>query len=365
MPDGSISMMTAADTHQPSHEAVQMPAKKAPLMPRRTPPPPPSSIEQLRHVSPSSLSAKDTYHSKASQGSSMAAGGGAPLGSFWSTQHANDSRADDKGPVYDDGPSGDFEIRFFPEKTKGTQPENTGTFQSDAFNSFVAEFDTSKLESSNHNSRRADKEELEAEVDRLKEQLKQANLEKAEITSKYEKLSAICRSQRQEIQELKTALASATPSPIRDGSKSQSSPGREQSDTTQKQQREKIEGSVWELQQGMFGNTNTPRTPSPDSKSWQAFAEQPQPQPLSKSISKSNQARSVRTATNGHQNKSSTRSSGADNWGFGQDNFTAVPVTTGSHISKTSTHGNNSMRFNDSKNMENKPASQPAGWAGF
>lgn len=44
------------------------------------------------------------------------------------------------------------------------------------------------------------KEALEAEIEKLK-------LEKSEIASKYAKLSAICRSQRQEIQELKEILA--------------------------------------------------------------------------------------------------------------------------------------------------------------
>jgi AP2-associated kinase len=53
-------------------------------------------------------------------------------------------------------------------------------------------------------------EHLQVEVDRLKEELEQVRLEKAEITLKYEKLTAICRSQRQEIQELKQILSTAT-----------------------------------------------------------------------------------------------------------------------------------------------------------
>lgn len=255
-------------------------AKKTP---QRAPPPPPS--EQLQNVSPSSLSTKDKWQPKPSEGTLKASGGGAPLGGFWSTQHAKDSQvSEDSGPVFDEGPRGestlknirqspdnrrhvdstsppighsaraghqikasmhqhgnpmkrdddsgdDFEIRFFSqdqdrgsEKTKTSNAENVGISKNEAFNTFVAEFDGSKLNSGNN---RTGKEDLEAEVERLKEQLNHANLEKAEITSKYEKLSAICRSQRQEIQELKHALAARTPSPNKDGSKMQRSPGSE------------------------------------------------------------------------------------------------------------------------------------------
>lgn len=72
--------------------------------------------------------------------------------------------------------------------------------------------------------------------------------------------------------------------------------------------------------------------------------------------------KSVRTR-NGNQNKPATPShSGTDKWGFGTDNFTAVP--TSSHISRP---GNefSSQHFGEPKNIENKSASQPAGWAGF
>lgn len=63
------------------------------------------------------------------------------------------------------------------------------------------------------NHEKSMKRDPEAEVDRLKAQLKQANLEKAEITSKYEKLSAICHSQQQDIEKLKHALAAVDSSP--------------------------------------------------------------------------------------------------------------------------------------------------------
>ena len=56
------------------------------------------------------------------------------------------------------------------------------------------------------------KEELlEAEVAKLREQLKKANMEKSRLSSEYEKLSIIFRSQRQQLHGIKLALASSTP----------------------------------------------------------------------------------------------------------------------------------------------------------
>uniref|UniRef100_A0A5B7A553 non-specific serine/threonine protein kinase n=1 Tax=Davidia involucrata TaxID=16924 RepID=A0A5B7A553_DAVIN len=364
------------EMHQPGtdiHEGIPKTTNKTQPMPRRNPPPPPST-EPTRNVSPPSLN-------------SRTGGGGGPLGAFWSTQHTdslvaedkigpkfdeepsshNMSRHDKSGPErqsvnrYDDGPSKDFEIKFFQdgsecgtEMLKASKSESTPGFQSEAFNNFVAEFGTNKL-SPGVSSKKSGKEEmLEAEVERLKEQLKQANVEKAEITSKYEKLSAICRSQRQEIQELKQALAAGTPSPSRDASKIQTSPGIRSSATPP--QREKIEGTVWELQQGLLDKSS----PSPDPKPWQAFAEDPKPQTMTMNTT----TKSVRTR-NGHQNKQAAEvTSGADAWGFGTESFTAAPSAT-SQISRPISELNNSQHFGESKNIERKSASQPAGWAGF
>jgi AP2-associated kinase len=96
---------------------------------------------------------------------------------------------------------------------KASKPAATSLFQDEAFNTFVTEFDSNKLSSRVSRDKGGKEEALEAEIEKLKEQLKQVNSEKAEITSKFEKLSAICRSQRQEIQELKQTLAARTPSP--------------------------------------------------------------------------------------------------------------------------------------------------------
>ncbi|CAI0552296.1 unnamed protein product [Linum tenue] len=195
-------------------------------MPRRSPPPPPSS---------------GTGHS-------------GQIGAFWSTQHAKESLVVER-PKFDEEPnfvsshnerirpensnltnvlgktpqndtSRDFEMNFskkhrdhgFEQPKVSMNSNNASLFQDDTFNTFVAEFDTEKVNSFNVNTSNKTEQgdTLEAEVERLKEQVKRANLEKAEMTSKFEKLSAICRSQRQEIQELKQSLA-ATPLPNKSG----------------------------------------------------------------------------------------------------------------------------------------------------
>lgn len=390
LPDRPPEMLQSA-AEMP--EGIPRAANRSPPMPRRSPPPVPSSGEPARNTSPPT---------------SVVAGGGGQLGAFWSTQHAKDSVGGNKaGPKFDEEPSShiapernqshlekstspskeenglsrpmtrnvhgkspnrsedgppskDFEIRFFQEnsdrgreRTKPSKLESTPpAFQNEVFNTFVADFDTSKLSPAINN--KGKEHELEAEVDKLKEQLKQANLEKAEITSKFEKLSTICRTQRQEIQELKQALAATNPSPNRDVSRKQTSPGIRPSAPSS---REKNEGSMLELQQGSVGKIS----PSPDPKTWRPFAEDPKPQqaPL-----QSNSSKSVRTR-NGQPNKpASAGNFGTDTWGFGTESFTAVP-TSSPQISRPIGEGNTSQRFGQSKSIENKSASQPAGWAGF
>ncbi|KAH9774654.1 protein kinase domain-containing protein [Citrus sinensis] len=374
-----------------ANEGMSKPMNRSPPMPQRSPPPPPSSVDPTRYISqPSTTPA--------------VSGGGGVLGAFWSTQHAKDSivaedqsrsKFDEEPTIYstsghsrsrsdnhpvnpstveeeniqnhairrnvhckshkpEDGPSKDIKMNFFQkdtdtriERPKTLKTESTATFQDEAFNSFVAEFDTNKLNSAISSNKSEKEEALQNEVERLKGQLKQTNLEKAEITSKFEKLSAICRSQRQEIQELKQALAARLPSPNKDAASNQTSPGNESFATPP---REKIEGTIWELK-SEWG------TPSPESKSWQAFAEDPKPQ-------QQNTAQSVRTR-NGHLNKHTAQStSGFDSWGFGAESFTAIPAAN-SQRSKPITEGNSSQSIGRSKTTENQPSAQPAGWAGF
>ena len=406
------------------------PSIKASPVPRRSPPPPPSSTEPTRNPSPISRA-------------------GGSLGAFWSSQHAKDTAPleDNSGPKFDEEtsshstskdryrpgnhyysqnasppkeantqprgrrnaqgnslkpeevPSKDFEIRFFQEdsnhgtgKPKASKVESTtaASFQNDAFNTFVAEFDTSKLSSGSNANKSGREDELEAETERLKEQLKQANLEKSEITSKFEKLSAICRSQRQEIQELKQALAATTPSPPNiDAPKHQTSTGLHPYASplvssppiishilfhqsihpsihvpdwffSHKQHGEKIEATVRELKQR---KSDSPA--SSDSKPWQAFSDDPKPPPPP--LSRDNTIKSVRTRNGQQHNKPSTESaSRTETWGFGTESFTATPAAGSGFSRPTAIGGNNAHLFGEPKKIESKSAAaQPAGWAGF
>ncbi|XP_020110159.1 probable serine/threonine-protein kinase DDB_G0276461 isoform X2 [Ananas comosus] len=369
LPDGAPSN---TGLHPPALNLPDEGPKRTPLMPRRSPPPPPSSREQVRNISPSTE--KATQHSRSSPGMSKAAE--APLGVFWSTQHAQDSQAAEtnKPPLFDeepikpsfnqnqnildtrssppaerpvrsgqsvgksvrtnfrsnDGASEDFEIRFFPDlqhgshKTKLSHPESKPTFKNEASNNFVGEFD-----SNNGNVSRI--KELELELDNLKEQLKKANLEKAEITSKYEKLSAICRSQRQEIQELKHAIAATPSPPNKDGSKRDSSPGNSQ-----------------ELQHGIFAGGSPSCSFGTEPERWQAFSNE----------------KAQTASINGQQNstKQTTAAPSNDVWGFGLENFRATPTPSVAHISASKTHGSSSQRFGSGVARK---VEQPSGWTGF
>lgn len=232
---------------------VSKPANRSPPMPQRSPPQPPSSQ------------------------ASVTPGGGGQLGAFWSTLHAKDSAVveDKSGPKFDEEPSShvtsrhdrsglnkntsppvkeentqthatrksvhskksedgfpkDFKISFpkdtdsAMERPKASKSDSTTTFQDETFNTFVAEFDTNKLSSKSSHPKTANAEALENEIEKLREELKQVHKEKVEITSKFEKLSAICRSQRQEIQELKQIVAARSPSPNKGAVRNQISSG--------------------------------------------------------------------------------------------------------------------------------------------
>lgn len=370
------------------------PGNKSSPMPRRSPPPP--SSEAPQNVSSTSTNLRTGENAS-------------PLGSFWATLHAKDSEGTEEKtrPKYDEDStdrrsSGKEKVRpdgypaphvtpqqeqsfhshaqknvqgksvsrpsdcstkdlnLFPdnlnhnsERLKPSKAEVTPSFQNDAYNAVVAEFNVNK-QSPNNSRQKPEKEEmLEAEVEKLKDQLSNLSAEKAEVTSKYEKLSAICRSQRQEIQDLKHAVATRTSSHSGDSSRSLPSPGSQSSTIPPN---EKIEGTVWELQQGFFDRSS----PSPDSKQWQAFAEDPKPQ----AMPTHNTSKSVRTR-NGQQNKQAAElTSGANSWGFGTDSFKVVPAA-GSKVNVSIGELNNSQRFGESKSTESKSDSQPAGWAGF
>ncbi|KAJ3679752.1 hypothetical protein LUZ60_017763 [Juncus effusus] len=73
--------------------------------------------------------------------------------------------------------------------------------------------------------------DLERELGELKEELRRAKSEKCEISEKYEKLSAICEAQMNELNQLRW--------------------------NENMQKKEEIKGTVWELEQGMFDQTLT------------------------------------------------------------------------------------------------------------
>ena len=76
-----------------------------------------------------------------------------------------------------------------------------------AFIEFVADFQ--KMSTVSTENKGIGLENRQLEVENLRKELKEAQREKLEIASKYEKLTAICRSQRIEIQDLKSSLAAA------------------------------------------------------------------------------------------------------------------------------------------------------------
>ncbi|TKW40027.1 hypothetical protein SEVIR_1G218800v4 [Setaria viridis] len=366
LPDGPSSAISMSLQDEGAH-------KRTHVMPRRNPPPPP------REQSNSSLS----------HGSSRA--GDAPLGAFWATQHAQG--ADNRKPLFDEEPikpslsskqnqsrvdtsisipgdrhghsgqssrtskapsnslpnngfAGVSDTNLFKEtqssvKVKANQAQPKPKCEKDPFNSFVADFDTHNL-----NIAAGKASELELELSSLKEQLKKTTLEKDEMTAKYEKLSAICRSQRQELQELKRALAETTPPSNKVSSRTQDSGP---------QRKEKIEGTVWELEHGMLASNS--KSASSDAKTWQVFPEtktQAQARPK------------VDHATNGRQNltKSTNPGPSPDAWGFGTDNYrtSAAAASTATQINRTTAQGSSSQRFSTGVA---KKVEQPSGWAGF
>ncbi|XP_071706646.1 uncharacterized protein [Rutidosis leptorrhynchoides] len=312
------------------HEGIPKSANKSSPMPRRTPPPPPTKESPRNAPQPITASG--------------------PMGAFWTTQHAKDSAVveDPTSSVHRTSPesqahrspSKDFELKLF--------QDGPNAKYGDGFNAFATEFGLNKVSPGRNSVNFVNEEQLEAEVERLREQLKQVNMEKSELSAKYEKLSFICRSQRQELHELKRTLASQTPSPDKNASKNQLSP----ESRIQSLSKQEKEGTVNELQKGLFDNSSS----SPDQNSWLAFTEDSKASPLI-----SNSSRSVRTR-NGHQNKKPAEASGGNaSWGFEAESFTAVP----SGSSPANLPKNPSQHFGDLKIKESKSGSQPAGWAGF
>eukprot|EP00252_Welwitschia_mirabilis_P007858 TRINITY_DN1956_c0_g1_i1.p2 TRINITY_DN1956_c0_g1~~TRINITY_DN1956_c0_g1_i1.p2 ORF type:complete len:282 (+),score=81.30 TRINITY_DN1956_c0_g1_i1:1623-2468(+) len=267
-------------------------------------------------------------------------------------------------------------------------PTSGSTFLStdNTFNTFVADFDNAKITVSG-------KDSMEEEIDRLREELAQLRQEKQEITSKYEKLSAICRSQRQEIQELKQLSAGgsfiphneeATPKSFRSRhmrgqhTKEQKSAGNWQSFS---QQEDKKDGSLWELHEGTSSSGMSSK--SSDANEWRPFSETYSAQRSRSSSDRSNPGEAstgghaifeFSGAANGHRRQQGSDSgfSSDDKWGFAEEGFTAQqpyrgPVQTTSlgegKVNRSPSERNN--KKSHGRTSESIISNQPAGWAGF
>ncbi|BBN04401.1 hypothetical protein MPTK1_3g04270 [Marchantia polymorpha subsp. ruderalis] len=228
-------------------------------------------------------------------------------------------------------------------------------------------------------------QQYQADLERLNKELQQALAEKAVVSSQYEKLTAICRSQRQEIQELKSALAStSTPShPM--SARTRTSPAASHSVHSQPQQqapggwqafdqpRERQSGSIWDLQEGLSpGGSKSQRMNhamplSPDSTNWQAFSDSPSrlgvPSPLSEG-----RRRTV-------QQHARAASMGGGDWGFSPSQDSPSNNGGSQSQSPTGMFGNvstytgssagNTVSVGDSRSSRPAVRHQPSGWAGF
>eukprot|EP00249_Psilotum_nudum_P024325 c29153_g1_i3 orf=1353-2627(+) len=172
------------------------------------------------------------------------------------------------------------EHRGDPQKVVGS---GSGVHSTDeAFSAFVAEFQGSvNLSDENRNAKNQNlqmgSEKLRAdlnqplEAEKIRVELDQALKEKAELAYKYEKLTAICRSQRQEIHDLKsellaakkqncgmpgqdvvsgsqTASAQSSNAQVSEQHKQSTSPYRSWQAVSKS---EKQVGSIWDLQEGL------------------------------------------------------------------------------------------------------------------
>lgn len=326
-------------------------------------------------------------------------------------QSGSHAREDDETRLDDD----DVHDKKDPISSTGLPLKSARPSTDEAFSAFVAELqNATDLIVEN---KAASGDSTQVELENLKKELKQIQSEKKDIVSKYEKLTAICRSQRLEIQELKSALATAnnqnvtsqmkeTPSQVRTIS-SQSS----QAQVTQQQRHlpsavgwqspeqksDRHVGSIWDLQEGLSLGSSKRGLVS-GSQGWRAFGDTTGSQiaPKQSSIIKeSNQDLtsefdSTRVggsrfdspkigATNGN-NKRQPHSraasfAGGDAWGL-HDSFSSFGAGLesakgmGQSIPAEAAIGSTTgCEANSSKgeNWSSHPAShsQPAGWAGF
>ncbi|KAL0863810.1 hypothetical protein Bca101_042928 [Brassica carinata] len=254
---------------------------------------------------------------------------GGPLGAFWATQHAKTSvvTEDNKGmPIFDE-PNSHHSKKASPvrEEARGkdTSPaatnNRTRVSKDDAFNSFVADSDTTKLGNGN---KPAKEEALEAEVE---------------------------RSQRQELQDLKQTLASKTVS----SSPSRDSPGMRSTSSTPSVLSWFLSliQTVREIRLkegfGIFSKT--------DLIGRQEARIQIHGNHLAMHQGNNNQ--SVRTKSKPASSAPAPASQGFEPWGFETESFRAASLSSASSATATkrsASSGNSSQRYGNTKMRENQ-----------
>ncbi|XP_020582299.1 uncharacterized protein LOC110025940 isoform X2 [Phalaenopsis equestris] len=280
LPDSPLS---AIDAHPPTVKLHQEGVTKRVNTVSQGSPFPIASKEHGKRTSVPSN--KEMQQPKPSPSTAKASGSVAQIGSFWSTCHARDSNSSLGFQVKKDKalPNDDVHEVIEKKHTSGRiNPLNTemqATSWNNSLDAPVVILDTSQQCNGNSGKvigeNKSAIEKQSSEVKNLKDQLMQAKLEKAEIASKYEKMIAICQSQRKEIQELKRSLSAVTTSlSNKDNSKSQISPASFQPTTLQK---DKFDPNLLELEKAILASTTAvaalpaPSAPIHEAKPWQAF----------------------------------------------------------------------------------------------
>ncbi|KAG0621936.1 hypothetical protein M758_3G059700 [Ceratodon purpureus] len=234
-----------------------------------------------------------------------------------------------------------------------------------SFAAFEAEYSQSVVQSKSH-------EHLKDEIDRLNEALKQALSEKSAIASKFEKLTTICRSQRQEIQDLKSALNSGTARNSSVQQQQQNSSSRARASQSFEQGADAQSGTIWDLQDGLSSNSANQQT------SWAAFEEPPKQSNFTSS-SQVNVRASMDSifGSSGKTPDKSMRQLDVRSSNPGGESWKSASQERSPQVSSAS-HGNakafSSLASPNSSSLPQKPADswaeptsrvQPAGWAGF
>lgn len=78
-----------------------------------------------------------------------------------------------------------------------------------------------------------------------------------------------------------------------------------------------------------------------------------------------NTVKSARTRFGQQKKQASHANAGFESWGFGAENFTAVPAGSSETSRPTGVVNKSHQSMGEAKSKHNKSVSQPAGWAGF